>query len=558
MATTNSKPETPLLRCESPPPEATPSPAIGAAPPLSRCVSAASFLSYGSSSDATGRDSLGSDASYLSSSSVRSRSSDRTSTSMMSAMSSKRSSFTFDEKSKRRGFARPQGTDFAASAKSRESVLSLGSITHIQYYFARTGLLDGKGAQLARKRKEGGAFNLADLESNPVTPALTSPVLSSTHLTIPRSPDLLSPTFALPHLVDSPVDDAPLDPSDYYDDLEELDPNMLPPTVSTYNKVEKPVPRPPTIEELKSDLTGALERAYKALEEVKEVNSGSSRRGSEVAENNSPRPKSKSKRLGWFEVQGMHILDVMTLAIRAAKVYYTAHDEPDRLDAIKAEKEVRADLLSVMEVLKQTAAREFVGGIRNREVSAMEDWLDGVSGMLKREDEIEEAERRERRGWAWLTGDWTGQEVHRELAFMKSMDPDAEPLPEWAPAASVTAEELPTPFLKEMQNGLRLVKLHNAAVQKSQRRFGAIPSFHTDTQKPYRCADNIRYWAKAAELRWETYVKVDALGIVYNNSPQAWIDFEAAILRWCRKVREEITADLKKEAEHATKKKAVA
>jgi hypothetical protein len=45
---------------------------------------------------------------------------------------------------------RPQGTNFADSARNRDSVMSLGSIAHMQYYFARTGLLDGKGGQLAK------------------------------------------------------------------------------------------------------------------------------------------------------------------------------------------------------------------------------------------------------------------------------------------------------------------------------------------------------------------------------------------------------------------------
>lgn len=541
MTTAKPHDEPPLLRCDSPPPEVAPAPAIGACPPLSRCVSSASFMSYGSSSDATGRDSLASDMSYLSSSgSYRSRSSDVSSL-------SRKSSFTFDERSKRRGFTRPQGTGFAASAKSRESVLSLGSIAHIQYYFARTGLLDGKGAQLARKTKDDGSLDLADLESNPVSPALTDPDAYSANLAIPRSPNSGSP-----HLVESPVDEAPLDP-DYYGDLEEPDPRMLPPTVSTFHRADKPVPRPPTTAELKRELKTALETAYKALGEVKDLNSAGARRGSEAAGANSPHLQAKG--IGWFEVQGMHILDVMTLAIRAAKVYYTSHEKPDRLDSIKSEKEVRGDLLGVMEVLKNAASREFVGGIRNREADAMEAWLNGVSDMLKREEEIAEAERLERAGWSWLKGDWTGREVQRELAFIQSMDPDAEPLPEWIPAAS--ADELPTPFLEEMQNGLRLVKLHNAAVQKSQRKFGSIPVFHTDTQKPYRAADNIRYWAKAGELRWEVYLRVDALGIVCNNNPQVWLDFEAAILRWCRKVREEITDELEKEA-HGRPRKATA
>jgi hypothetical protein len=40
---------------------------------------------------------------------------------------------------------RPQGTEFSTSARSRESVMALGSIAHLQYFFAKTGLLDGRG-----------------------------------------------------------------------------------------------------------------------------------------------------------------------------------------------------------------------------------------------------------------------------------------------------------------------------------------------------------------------------------------------------------------------------
>ena len=43
--------------------------------------------------------------------------------------------------------------------------MSLGSIAHMQYYFARTGLLDGKGGHLAKKRAK-------SLEEND-SPALT-------------------------------------------------------------------------------------------------------------------------------------------------------------------------------------------------------------------------------------------------------------------------------------------------------------------------------------------------------------------------------------------------
>ena len=44
----------------------------------------------------------------------------------------------------------------------------------------------------------------------------------------------------------------------------------------------------------------------------------------------------------------------------------------------------------------------------------------------------------------------------------------------------------------------------------------------------------------------EVCLSVDALGTVYNSGPQVWQDFESAILKWSRHVREEITKELGK------------
>lgn len=448
------------------------------------------------------------------------------------SIASKRTSTISVGGSKRRGYTRPQGTDFAESAKQRESVLSLGSISHLQYYFARTGLLDGKGGQLARKRNPRATLDLSQLDPAAyLNPKTSSSDADSSYASLGSSPDFGAQSLG------GPVVDSPLEDNDGYDsdELEEPDPDVLPPTTSTYMHREKHIPKPPTLEELKSELTQTLDAAAKVLVETAPSN------------NDAPPPvpageKPKSKQ-GWYEVQGMQLLDVMTLAIRAAKVYYTSHEHPDRLDSIKSEKEIRTELLSVMEVLKQMATRDFSGGTRDAEHRIMLSWIESIRTMLRKELEIEEAESKERAGWTWVAGDWSGRETERELAFLASLAKDEEPLPPFTPCEK--AAELPTPFLSSLQNGLRLVKFHNAAVRKSKRRFGAIPTFHTDTQKPYRCADNLRYWAKAAELRWEVMLKVDALGIVYNSNQQVWIDFEAAIFQWCRKVREEVTAGWK-------------
>jgi hypothetical protein len=440
-----------------------------------------------------------------------------------------------DKSLKRRGYSRPEGTDFAASAKHRESVLSLGSIAHLQHFFARTGLLDGKGGQLARKRNPRATLDFSQLDVPTIlTPTGTGSDVDSSYASMGTSPDFGAHQG---HFVESPVDEHDGFYSDEYDDM---DAHILPPTTSTYKHREKTVPKPPTNAELKSDLGSALDSATKVLEEAVAATAPVNEVSIATTLDRSPKPGQ-----GWFEVQGMQILDVMTLAIRAAKVYYTSHDHPERLDAIRSEKEIRSELLGVMEVLKHMATRNFVGGMRDDEFRVMRAWIESIRAMLGKEEEMEAADRAERARWSWLKGDWTGREVEREIAFLTSMDAEAAVFPAYTPIS--TSGQVPTPFLESMQNGLRLVRLHNAAVRKSRRRFGAIGTFHTDTMKPYRCADNLRYWIKAAELRWEVILKVDVLGVVYNTDKQVWVDFEEAIWKWCRKVRAEIAAELEKE-----------
>lgn len=457
---------------------------------------------------------------------------------------------------------RPQGTDFAASARHRESVLSLGSIAHLQYYFARTGLLDGKGGQLARKRQQKArTLDLSALDtSGLLSPGLSVSDHDSSYASMASSPDRAhgfgGGALGTGSLVESPIEENHTGREEEYysDDFEEPDPNMLPPTASTYNYREKPLPKPPSMAELKSELVSSLDAASKALAQAK-GNKGPDTGPAEPEPIPEPGTRKKLGPPGWHEIQGMHILDVMTLAIRAAKIYYTSHDRPDRLDAIKSEKEIRSELLSVMDVLKRMATRGFVGGLRDDEFGIMNTWIVGLRAMLASEDAMEEEDIAERASWAWLQPQgWEGREYAREEAFMRSMlagcpdpIPDMAPLPAWEPInrdVHLTEQTLPTPFLASLQNGIRLVQLHNCAVRKSPRRFGAIPTFHKDTQKPYRAADNLRYWMKAAELRWEVILKADALGLQYNTSPELWVEFETAILQWCRKVREEVAGEL--------------
>ncbi|CCU79023.1 hypothetical protein BGHDH14_bgh03069 [Blumeria hordei DH14] len=158
---------------------------------------------------------------------------------------------------------------------------------------------------------------------------------------------------------------------------------------------------------------------------------------------------------------------------------------------------------------------------------------------------MEESERAQCANWKWLDDSMACDPVERELAFIQSMDPDPHTLPKFKSVDDVLDEDLPTEFLRDFRTGLRLVNLHNAVVRKSKRSFGAIEKWHTDFQKPYRCSENLQYWIKAAELRFEVILQVDVMGVVHSTDRAALKEFEDAIWKWCSTVRQEISAEIK-------------
>ncbi|KAI9732761.1 MAG: hypothetical protein M1834_003699 [Cirrosporium novae-zelandiae] len=469
----------PVIRSSSPPPTISPTPAISScASPDRRSFSAASSICSFSSHSSASRSSTGSAG-------------------------------------RRQGYIRTTGSEFAESAKNRESVQSLGSIAHLQYYFARTGLLDGKGAQLART-KDGKKLNRS------LTIPMMSESASSNNLAIP----------------DASMTESPIDQDE--DVWDENEPVMLPPTVSTYSHRTYQVPPPPDMKTLRRDLRQAIDATYQMLDSTQRDEAAMlERRASVTAEED--QSNSTSEQSLW-ELQGMNVLDVVTLAIRAARIYYTCHVKPERLAVIKSERVVREELLTVLDTLKRLASRNFAGGLKATERTTIEEWVSGVDEMLQEEIRQERLEVEKRRSWTWMNPDWDGSEYAREWSFLESFRMSQEPLPQWTPAEE--AKSSPTPFLSALQNGLYLIRLHNAMIKLSKRPFGDIKKYHSDTGKPYRCAENLRFWIKAAEIRWEIKLDVDVMGVVHGTDDIAWKKFDKALLLWCQCVRTELTEDL--------------
>lgn len=418
--------------------------------------------------------------------------------------------------------------------------MSLGSIAHMQYYFARTGLLDGKGAQLAREseqkkrflrkgREMGGLNEPTNTEASIRSTSGSELDYGSINLDDSHSSCAVSDSGLDVSVVESPTE------VEFGEFWNPSDPTMLPPTVSTY-KVKPEFTEPlPDMPVLRRELNEALQDACKVLEESQKKPAAGDT--ADVADNS-----------GFYEIQGLHLLDIITLAIRAAKNYYTAHTNPIKLFALRSERELRKDLYNTLDTLKRMASRNFRGGIREMELLEIICWIESIDKLIKAEEVQEQEEAAEREAMVWREGDWAGKEREREWLFIKSFDKDEPALPEWPEMTS--GQTLPTDFLKALQDGQRLVKLHNACVAKSKKKFDEIKTFHTDVSKPYRMAENLRYWAKAGEIRWETKIEVPALDVAQGSNEAAWRSFDEAIFKWCQGVRQELTEEWREEAKN--------
>jgi hypothetical protein len=379
--------------------------------------------------------------------------------------------------------------------------MSLGSIAHLQYYFARTGLLDGKGGQLAKK-KETGEYD------------------------IPR----LSLGSSGGEIVDSPIEEeAQLLWEAAQEDGHDV---MLPPTVSTYSHKPIYVPPPPDQKTLKKDLVDALENALHALEACdRDLGPG------------------ETSTQGFHEIQGLHILDTTTLAIRAARIYYTSHPNATRLNSIRSDQQIRKDLYGVMDVLKKVAGRNFAGGLHEGERLAILIWVSEVGMMIDQEAKMEEAEKNERENWHWMDNSrWDGKEIDREISFLEFLSDKSSSILE----APSTQDSTPatSDFFQTLADGRKLCQMHNTAVQRSKKQFGQIKVWHEDVAKPYRRADNLRYWLKAAEIRWEIKLKLDVMKLVSaTEHSDIQGTFQDVVLQWSREVREELSKDWNGEEE---------
>lgn len=87
-------------------------------------------------------------------------------------------------------------------------------------------------------------------------------------------------------------------------------------------------------------------------------------------------------------------------------------------------------------------------------------------------------------------------------------------------------------FLETIRAGTKLCLIHNTLTHFSLRPFGLITRFHTDTSVRYRVTDNLRYFAKAAQIRWEIQLEWDVEEI-WRATPKGNEMLKEQLGKWC-------------------------
>jgi hypothetical protein len=94
-------------------------------------------------------------------------------------------------------------------------------------------------------------------------------------------------------------------------------------------------------------------------------------------------------------------------------------------------------------------------------------------------------------------------------------------------------------FVAALKTGTKLCVIHNALTHFSLRPFGLITRYHTDTSVQYRVTENLRYFAKAAEIRWDVQIEWDVEEI-WRSTPKGLAMFKLQLSKWCESVTKEM------------------
>ncbi|CAG8555570.1 3055_t:CDS:2 [Paraglomus occultum] len=405
----------------------------------------------------------------------------------------------------RRFYKKPsKPRDFATSAKKRQSVLALGSITHLQHFYAKKGIII-QPKKLKQHAENILQINVTDLlqvteepEDFPPTPLPPSPpplpAFLTTKLDVETDPEVL---LAQCHI-----------------DIHEM--------LNAWHIVTGDAQEDE--ESVLVDILAVMETTTKAIQSVKNY--------SMHKEDLSPESLSKIRAA---------TLDVLDMLDKIEKTYREEDDSSSEDGHIYKESYYRSldtERQTLRKYLK--VVEEYLLFNHDEETAYAEG---GLANEEKRDSGIATLTPPASPGyqsWDWVNPElFKDESVGRYHSFLEAHRPSkSKHLPNYTPLPDPRTDK--TEFLAALSDGKLLCNIYNTVVRRSKRPFGFIEKIHDDTSRTYRASENLKFFAAACKFRFDIkFEAFDTLAIV-KMTDIGRVHLEEAIKAFCEKAMDEL------------------
>lgn len=382
---------------------------------------------------------------------------------------------------RKRGYQKPtKPREFAKSAKKRQSVLALGSITHLQHFYAKRGIIikpkKPKHVEEAEKKKMALSINtnVSDLlkvteepeEDLPPTPLPPSPPPLPAYITskldVETDPEVLLATC--------------------HGDIQAMIDAWCMVT-GEVKAEENPVP---------VDILAAIETTTRAVQSVKNY--------SLFKEDLSTESMSK------IRAAALEVLEMISDLEQSHR-----DDDDSSSEDGHIYKESNFHCLD----RQRDILRRYLMVVEECLLFDDSDMYPPNTSYLKNSSVSSDDESKQ--GTAPFTpplspghpnNDWVNPDVYggnvfaRYHAFLEAHRPSkSKRYPDYTPLPNPCLDK--TEFLASLADGKLLCEIYNTIVKRSKRPFGFIDKIHEDTSRTYRATENLKFFAAAAKFRFE-------------------------------------------------------
>lgn len=190
----------------------------------------------------------------------------------------------------------------------------------------------------------------------------------------------------------------------------------------------------------------------------------------------------------WEEKSDVQILPQLTNdALATAATYLSWQTDKEDEHHLQRIRELRIDVLYVLQSRQHPSRYQKI----LTQTETIRAWVEEIKILLHRQDL---RKKKKHESYAFLIESTQNpNDLKRYCIFLDMFDPSPIKLPD-----PTTPD-----FLILFRPGVKLCNIFNNFVSQSSRQYGHIDRYHTDTKRPYRAIENLQFFAKAIEIRFE-------------------------------------------------------